>query len=211
MRLGDLSACTGVSVASLKYYQREGVLPAGLVSPERTASYDDTHLARVRLIRALLDSGGLSVAAVRSVVDALDRTDISWHALLGTAQRALSGAPPATERSAGAADGPNVSQLLQEWGWSVGPDSPYRAALTGALRALDAADIRLGPGDLSHYAAAMHAIAEIDLSTVPRDSPEAALRQVVLGTVLLDPVLLAMRRLAQEDVSAAVNSESVDG
>ena len=37
---------------------------------------------------------------------------------------------------------------------------------------------------------------------VPRDSAAAALRHVVVGTVLIDPVLLALRRLAQEDVSS---------
>jgi hypothetical protein len=36
---------------------------------------------------------------------------------------------------------------------------------------------------------------------VPTHTPEAAVRHVVLGTVLAEPLLLALRRLAQEVAS----------
>jgi hypothetical protein len=39
------------------------------------------------------------------------------------------------------------------------------------------------------------------VATVPTDSAEHAVEHVVVGTLLLEPLLLALRRLAQEDQS----------
>jgi hypothetical protein len=41
-----------------------------------------------------------------------------------------------------------------------------------------------------------------EVASVPTDSPESAVRDVALGTVLLEPVLLALRRMAQQEASA---------
>lgn len=54
---------------------------------------------------------------------------------------------------------------------------------------------------LDRYAAAMRDIAEADVESVPPDSAEAAMQYVVLGTLVMEPVLLAMRRLAQQSAS----------
>ena len=48
----------------------------------------------------------------------------------------------------------------------------------------------------------MEQIAAYELATVPTDPPEAAVRYVVLGTMLPEPLLLALRRLAQQAASA---------
>lgn len=198
MRISELSTASGVSVASLKYYLREGLLAPGLPQGSRSATYDGTHLARVRLIRALVDSGGLSIAAVHTVISALDRDDLGWNDLLGVAQYALA-SPGTAPVDADAAS--EVATMLAAWGWEVTAESPFRTELAVALRAMRSADVVCSPQELADYAAAMHAVAEVDLTTVPRDSPELALRQVVVGTVLVDPMLAAMRKLAQEAVS----------
>jgi len=49
---------------------------------------------------------------------------------------------------------------------------------------------------------AAHTVATIDLAALPTDSPEAALRAALVGTALMDNVLAALRRLAQEHVSS---------
>ena len=58
------------------------------------------------------------------------------------------------------------------------------------------------PERLATYAAAAAMVAQADVASVPTDSPERAARHVVVGTLLYEPVLLALRRLAQEDASA---------
>ena len=45
-------------------------------------------------------------------------------------------------------------------------------------------------------------IAQFEIDNLPTDSPAAAVRYVVLGTVLLEPVILALRRIAEEEASA---------
>src|SRR6476646_5679834 len=180
MRISELSARSGVSVATLKYYLREGLLHAGVATSATSATYDDTHLERVRLIRALLESGGLTIAAARKVTDALDAPPPGRHSLLGVAEYAL----------------------LEALGWRVDPCAPARQELESAITAAAAGGLDLSRRDLSAYARAMRRVAEVDVRGVPRDSPAAALRHVVVGTVLVDPVLIALRRLAQEDVSS---------
>jgi DNA-binding transcriptional MerR regulator len=197
MRISELSARSGVSVATLKYYLREGLLHAGVATSATSATYDDTHLERVRLIRALLESGGLTIAAARKVTDALDAPPPGRHSLLGVAQYALSDGGTDSGTPAPAADA-----LLEALGWRVDPCAPARQELESAIAAASAGGLDLSRRDLSAYARAMRRVAEVDVRGVPRDSPAAALRHVVVGTVLVDPVLIALRRLAQEDVSS---------
>ena len=79
MRLAELSERSGVPIATIKYYLREGLLSPGHQINARTAEYDEEHLRRLRLVRALIQVGRLPVATVREVLghvddDALPRT-----------------------------------------------------------------------------------------------------------------------------------------
>src|SRR5688500_1047600 len=50
---------------------RAGLLPRGTTQSSTWASYDEDHLRRLRLVRALADVAGLSLEEVRGVVDAV--------------------------------------------------------------------------------------------------------------------------------------------
>jgi hypothetical protein len=41
-----------------------------------------------------------------------------------------------------------------------------------------------------------------EVGSVPTESPEASVRQAVLGTILIEPLLVALRRLALQDAAA---------
>ena len=69
MQLGELSNKSGCTVATIKYYLREGLLQPGVKTSSTRAEYDDSHLTRFRLIRSMVDVGGLSLAVARSVID----------------------------------------------------------------------------------------------------------------------------------------------
>ena len=55
---------------------------------------------------------------------------------------------------------------------------------------------------LDRYAERMLDLAEEEVAAVPTSSAAGAVSYVILGTVLLEPVLLALRRLAQAEASA---------
>ena len=64
MRISELSRRSGVPVATIKYYVREGLLPAGEPTAINQALYDERHLARIELIRALREGADLSIATI---------------------------------------------------------------------------------------------------------------------------------------------------
>ncbi|GAA4345317.1 MerR family transcriptional regulator [Angustibacter luteus] len=199
MRISALSAASGVSVPTIKYYLREGLLPQGQTTSQTQARYDDDHVARLRLIRALVDVAGLSLAQVRDVVTRLDDPPESWHDVLGIAHGAAVAGPTGVPITHVA----DARALLADLGWQVDEHTPALAQLQRATEALADAGLDVGPERLAVYARAAHAVAEADLDGLPRTSPAEAGRHVVLGTLLYEPLLLALRRLAHEDVSGA--------
>lgn len=197
MRISELASTAQMPVATVKYYLRENLLHDGKLTSATQAQYDHTHVQRLKLIRALINSAGLSVAATRELLTGLDNPPATTHALLGLAHQAVTPeCTPGTQTE-------NVDQLLHHWGWNAGACAPNsRAALAAALEALTGAGFELSPQLLTHYARTMHSVAEAEIDNVPVSSPEAAIRYVALGTVLIEPVLLALRRLAQQDASS---------
>lgn len=197
MRISELAETTGVPVHTLKYYLREGLLMPGEATSRTRADYGPAHVERVRLVRALVEHGGVGIAGVRSVLQALAAPPPSRHDLLGVAAGAL--------RVAGD-EGPvcdEVAALVADLGWSVCDDAPAMRALSAAVGAARRAGVTLPPASLRRYAEAMAGVAEVDLDeALAADDPAVAVHTVVVGTVMLDPVLLALRRVAQEAVSA---------
>lgn len=194
-----------MSVPTIKYYVREGLLPAGQLTSPNQATYDEAHERRLRLIRALLDVGGLSVAAIREVIAAVEDPDRSVHKLLGSAADRV--VPRYTdEPGEGVADArKRVAELIARRGWLVHAGNPAADALAVALSALDT----LGHADfgevLDAYAEAAERVARADLEYVARNvEREDLVESVVVGTVLGDAVFGAMRRLAHVDASGRV-------
>lgn len=210
MRISGLSETTGVPVATLKYYLREGLLHPGLARSRTQADYDDSHVARVRLVRALTDVGGLSLATAKRVLATVESPDLERLGVLGAAHRSLMGEEwvevddSTASRQASAeqrADSP-AWDLIRERGWNVHPGDPVIDDLDRAWAACEDAAIGLDTERIHTYADAVEEIARVDVDSVPPD-PQAAVRQVVLGTVLVDPVLSALRRLAQQHIAVS--------
>ncbi|WP_152360197.1 MerR family transcriptional regulator [Microlunatus speluncae] len=197
MRISELSRSSGVAVATIKYYLREGLLHEGERTSATQARYDDSHLARLGLVRALLGVGGLSIAATKNVLAELDHPPESMHELLGSVTHQL--VPEIKEEL----DLAEARTLVDELGWWFEPDHDDQLRpLAAALAGMRAAGFELSDLELINYGRAMHEIAADEVARVPTDSQEAAVRYVTLGIVLVEPLLLALRRLAQVDVSA---------
>src|SRR5262249_16783134 len=89
MRIAELSRSSGVPVATIKYYVREELLPPGELTSPNQAQYDDAHLRRLKLIRALVDVGGLSIPETRQVLASIDAPGKTLHERMGKAQQAV--------------------------------------------------------------------------------------------------------------------------
>jgi DNA-binding transcriptional MerR regulator len=84
-----LSRASGIPVATIKFYLRERLLPAGERTGPNQSRYREEHLRRLRFIRGLLKVGGLSVATARGVIDAVD-SEPPLVPTFGVGQRAVS-------------------------------------------------------------------------------------------------------------------------
>ncbi|MER7624416.1 MerR family transcriptional regulator [Streptomyces sp. NPDC126503] len=212
MRIGELSRRTGVSVPTIKFYVREGLLPAGRLTSPNQASYEEDHVRRLRLIRALLDVGGLSVAAIREVIAAIDDPEQPVHKMLGEAAARL---VPRYERASdgragdgGAAEGSaavaraRVEGIIAARGWRAYQGNPAGEALVAALQALEEVGHGRFAEVLDVYAEAAERVARADLEYVARNvAREDLVESVVVGTVLGDAVFESLRRLAHVDAS----------
>ena len=232
MRISALSARTEVPIGTIKFYLREGLLAPGRQTSRTTAEYDESHVERIRLVRALTDAGGLGIAAVRRIVEVLDAPGPARLDLLATAQHALLADEPATSTpkgptgrtgthgadgvdgaddpdaggtpEAGAAADVDAASPARGWlsrrGWHTYEDDLLVARLERVWAACEAAGIQLDDELMDGYAEALEQVARLDVDTVPED-PDEAVRRVVVGTVMLEPVLLTLRLLAQREIS----------
>ncbi|MEW2553241.1 MerR family transcriptional regulator [Streptomyces zhihengii] len=212
MRIGELSRRTGVPVPTVKYYVREGLLPAGELTSPNQAHYGERHERRLRLIRALLDVGGLSVAAVRDVVAAVDEPDRSVHKVLGEATNPIVPRfPQGPDDEALAAARDRVGELVAARGWRLDGDHPAVTALAETLAALERAGHGAFAEVLDDYADAADGVAEADFDHVrKRVALDDLVESVVVGTVMGDAIFASLRRMAQVHRSSRLYGDAGD-
>jgi DNA-binding transcriptional MerR regulator len=205
MRISELSAASRVTVPTLKFYLREGILPPGDPVARNQATYDERHVRRLRLIRALTDVGRLSLREVRDVLRAADDPRVPVHELLGIAQYSL-------EPSVTAAVDPDaraiVDAAIDALDWRVSADAPARRSIAHAVGVLRSFGWSVEPADLVRYARAVDELAarEVSISDEAVDR-ERLVERMVVGSVAYEAILGAFRRLAQEHHSAIRNQD----
>ena len=200
MRISALAQATGLPVATVKYYLREGLLQPGVATSATQANYDESHVRRIRLIRALTGPVGLSVQQTRTILGLIDDPGDDLYETLGRAVSALP--PPADEASVGDPDPfPRARAALEALGQVYDPRFAAVAQLETALAAVEDAGMPLSEPRLLEYGRQLREVAEYDLERMPQE-PHAAVEYTVLGTALYEPVMLALLRLAHQDVAA---------
>jgi DNA-binding transcriptional MerR regulator len=202
MRIAELSRTSGVPPATIKYYVREGLLPSGVRTHHNQVDYSADHVNRLRLIRALINIGGLSIETARELLTVLDAGNLPPRESLGAVLYALGGPrSPVGENEQETATA-DVEALLARRGWQIDEQSPARRTLIdvcATLRLLGHTDVVAAMDD---YAAATESIATTDIGLV-RSEPtlERMTETAIVGTILGDTLLAALRRLAQEHLS----------
>ncbi|MFJ7073623.1 MerR family transcriptional regulator [Streptomyces sp. NPDC098781] len=214
MRISELSRRSGVANATIKYYLREGLLPPGRATAATQAEYDDTHLRRLRLIRALIGVRGLSVAAAKQVLDTVSEYQADTHQVLGLVVGIPTGngTPEAAHQDDDAEErGSEAAALLTALGWEVSEYNPARHVIDETLQALRSLGLDHDWHFLLPYAELARRTARLDLDELEslKDPLEMAERAVLL-TFLLEPALMALRRLAQEAESMVRHGEAAE-
>jgi len=202
MKISEAARTGGVTVSTFKYYLREGLVPEGTRLSGNQTSYADSHVQRVRLVRALLETGGLSIETAKAVVSTIDSPQTSLAVTFEVAQQSLAGAsasstPPSRESLE------RVATLTARQQWKSVGANPGTDVVARVLDGLAA--IGFDPSDdyLEAYASAATTIARADLAALTtRTRPDLVAELMVVGTVLGDSLVAGLRRLAHESVTS---------
>lgn len=198
MRISEIVERSGVPLATVKYYLREGLLSPGESTGATSARYAEPHLRRLALIRALTDVAGLSVAKTKVVLGLIDSPTVDLYTALGQAVGAL---PPYADDEI-QDHHPRARTAIEKLGWIYDPSYPAVAQLERALAAAESVGMPMSDERLLGYGEHVHAMAQIDIAQIPSGDVQAAIQYAVLGTALYEPILAALRRLAHQDVSS---------
>jgi DNA-binding transcriptional MerR regulator len=200
MRIARVSEQSGVPVTTLKYYLREGLVHEGVRLSGNQTDYDETHVQRVRLVRALLDTGGLSVAAAKRVLSTLDGEPEAIATTFEAAQHAMANGRTTGEPSEDSRR--RIVELASARGWRTSPDNPGLDLAARVLDDFSAIDFAPSDGYLGAYAAAAELVARADLSALrDREDPALIAELMVIGTVIGDTLAAGLRRLAHQDAT----------
>jgi DNA-binding transcriptional MerR regulator len=193
MKISELSLETGAPLATIKFYLREGLLPAGELSAPNQATYGEAHVRRIHLIRALTDFGGLSVADTVRVIEAID-SELPLTRAFEIAQSTVSEHVDPESLDSDALD--TVDSVLD--GWGCEPNDPGRLAAARVVMNFRLTGHGADAVWLASFAEAAKLVAEADLDLVEsREDLASKAETVVVGTVLGDALFAALRRSAQ--------------
>ena len=132
------------------------------------------------------------------MLEVIEDDDADIGASMGAAHLQLS-APPSAPPSTRSRE--RVEALIGAHGWAADPEAGHAVALAAALDAMDDAGQPMTDDNLAVYVAAAASVARADLASVgDRDATDAT-TYAVIGTLLSEPVLVSLRRMAQEDLA----------
>jgi DNA-binding transcriptional MerR regulator len=202
MKIAELSRRAGLPIPTIKFYIREGMLPRGARTGRNQADYSAAHLERLDLI-GTLQQAGLSLAVIKQAFAAMDSTRDDTPDFMAIAVNALAPPRPAREDTVDRDAEQRAEALLRTMArsrhWQIDEScSAWQAAVRACAAVLDAWPGALSAPVLERYAAVADQMAAFELPEDwnPVQSRADALKYVVLGTVLFEPLILALRRLA---------------
>ncbi|MFE4543828.1 MerR family transcriptional regulator [Arthrobacter sp. NPDC056727] len=194
MQLKDLSERTGVSPASIKFYLREGLLPAGRSIHATRAEYSEHHVSRLELIQALRHVVGLPVAKISSLLRMADGGAPRLE-ILAAVQRTVLGLDDVSTEHGGMRT-PAGDAVVRFRNW---PDVPSdaRNALNAHLGLMESLGVPAGAELLDVYSQAVDTIAAVNISatTAPEDVNQLIMTAAV-GMHLHGQLVLKLLALA---------------
>jgi DNA-binding transcriptional MerR regulator len=203
MRVAELSRRAGVPVPTIKYYLRENLLPPGEFTSPNQARYDERHVHRLRLIRALVEVGRLPIATIRQVLAEIDKPGQDAHGIVGRTLEAVAG----TGEHGGNQDlteaNEQIAELIARHDWQVSRDNPAWRSLAEVITTVRQLGMAHLLTTIDEYADTAERVAAVDVKLVrDRGETDAMVYTAVVGTILGERIWAELRHLAHEDASA---------
>lgn len=193
MKMSELSKISGVTTASVKYYLREGLLPAGQATGPRDANYDAGHIERLEIIRNLRDTAQLPIATIKRLLAAADDGAVPTAQLMAMAHSAV-----IAPREITGGERELATRLLSALGWTVPERSPVFGQLAHLLGILQQGQAPTDPAGLAPWIAAAGEVTHVELGLVRSEGSRALLvHDVVIGTYLSNQLLVTLHMAAQ--------------
>ncbi|MER6758413.1 MerR family transcriptional regulator [Micromonospora echinofusca] len=198
VRISELSRQSGVSVPTIKFYLREGLLPAGLPTGRNQADYSERHLRRIRLIRTLTGIAGLDLSSVREILAAIDDEDLTLRDAYQVLDQALylDGSETLGREAVDCAR-EEVADLAEALGWSRESSLSGGEVLAHVLAGLRSLGCEAEVSFFTSYARAAEqlVVSELDLVAAEGGTEKGP---AIVRSVLFGVALSALRRMAHE-------------
>lgn len=198
MRLQELSEATGMPIASIKFYLREGVLPSGRPLTATRSDYDDRHVRRIRTIQTLRGVNRFSVEQIRAVVALVDSGATRVEIMKALQREIHSLGDPVPGRTA------EGNAVVTARGW---PDVPTaaRGALDDHLEEMARLGVSLPPDALDVYGRAVDLIAHVDIDdAASAEDLDTLVSKAAAGMHMHSQLVLKLLGLAQASRSIAL-------
>ncbi|MFC4138675.1 MULTISPECIES: MerR family transcriptional regulator [unclassified Microbacterium] len=193
MKLSEFARTTGATTATLKFWMREGVLPAGELRNQTTAVYGQRHLDRVALIQTLRAEFDMPIAGIRDLTALIDRTDVVPLDVMEACQVIATGLAVGEAHDEYAE---LIGELHDRVGW-IRFDSLAAGVLANALAASARVGYPYRLEVLEQYARMLDPIAEADLGAIhPEGTLDVMARNLLVAAAAQNRVLVAMNQLA---------------
>lgn len=209
MLLAELSEASGVSPASIKYYRREGLLPAGDRVTTTRQDYGPRHLERLALIQVLREIADAPIARIAQLTAILDDPGRSLLDALAAAQHLALGLPEPAGAPEERTEHPSIAPVLAQLGWPDADSAPRRA-LDELLHSLERRGVPTNVEMLHRYAVPMAEIARADVDSL-RDltagqdastiSDDVQVTRAVAGAIAFDRLVQLLRVLGHTSYS----------
>lgn len=201
MILSELARQTEYTVETIKFFLRENLLPKGEKITERLADYDEKHVRRLALIRALHDRLGMQYQEVKAITVLLDEqtSPERIYNAIGLVQRHLA---PAHKTTDGVAE---LTDLLSKHEIQAAQAS-YLERLAGTLEEMAEAGMEMPVSELDKFIPPLKQIVEIEMeSDVPQlENPDDIVRFSALGMYYTSSISQQLVRIIEQSMARTV-------
>jgi DNA-binding transcriptional MerR regulator len=195
LQLKELSERTGVPPASIKFYLREGLLPAGQAITATRARYSPQHASRLELVQALRRVVGLNIAQIRKLLKLADDGVPRLELLAAVQRTVLRLDEVGTEHGDIRTPAGDAVVRLRNW-----PDAPSdaRNALNAHVALMDSLNIPVTTELLDAYSKALDSIADLDIAaTTAPDDVNRLIMTAAVGMHMHSQLVLKLLAFAQ--------------